>query len=452
MFALNAATTQTAAGVGPATAASPFPTGGLSLDPMMRYLMATALYQEVHLINHYIADAATRDPGQYDPYVVRLQVSLLPLKRNESVDAYTTIALFNGKSATLPYDDFDNAVVNQKEIKREFDTSWFKAPEIPKRKVPGVNDGGFTANLTPVVIPLLVTDDLEAMAHSRSLEDLQKLSLAVSIMLHGANAGGGLDTVNDKVQTVLGKDYNSVFTVARASDNAVRVRFGAQLTANSHYAMIPQTHNVTLLILVPHLDRHQSQPLHIVADTQFVDAVSGKLLHALSNEEFNRARNAISSIWQRDYAAVGFGDKCDITDADSRLLLSYVQRNDFDSFKEFLNQNFAGANHEKTTHFAEAFWIDLVSLQNKSRYAFADIVIPASNVAIFPNAAAPYTALLVDNGKDTCVATVQGGGFLDKSLLDATLTITANPRPPAPPRSPPPVHRPRPLPSPRHRQ
>ena len=300
--------------------------------------------------------------------------------------------------------------------------SWLQPPATIKRDVPQPQkvpqaDAG---SPTPVVIPLLVTDDLEAMAHSRSLEDLQKLAVAVSLMVHGANAGGGLDTTMDKVQSVLGKDYNSVFTVARASDNAVRVRFGAQLTAKSEYAMIPQTHNVTLLVLVPHVaSRMQSQPLHIVADTQFVDAISGKMIQPLTNRQFDDRRNQISVIWQRNYHLLGVAAHTDITDADSRLLLSYVQRNDFASFHTFIAQNFNN-DPDRAVHFAEALWIDLVSLQNESRYAFSDITIP-------PTATAPSTvpsgAILVDNGKDATTTVLQGMNF-DKFQMDATLHIS----------------------------
>ena len=40
-------------------------------DPMLQYLAATALYQEVQLLNRYVQDAALR--RDYQPYVVRLR-------------------------------------------------------------------------------------------------------------------------------------------------------------------------------------------------------------------------------------------------------------------------------------------------------------------------------------------------------------------------------------------
>ncbi len=65
-----------------------------ALDPLLKYSAATALYQEVQLLNRYVRHAA-RMRG-FVPYVVRLQVTLLPRARNEPYDAYTSLAFFAG--------------------------------------------------------------------------------------------------------------------------------------------------------------------------------------------------------------------------------------------------------------------------------------------------------------------------------------------------------------------
>lgn len=51
--------------------------GIVAIDPMARYAAATALYQEVQLLSRYVRDATIRTDSV--PYVVRLQVSLLPV-------------------------------------------------------------------------------------------------------------------------------------------------------------------------------------------------------------------------------------------------------------------------------------------------------------------------------------------------------------------------------------
>jgi len=56
--------------------------GSPALDPMLRHLVATALYQEVQMLNRYVRDAAGTNDERYVAHVVRLQVSVLPQMRN----------------------------------------------------------------------------------------------------------------------------------------------------------------------------------------------------------------------------------------------------------------------------------------------------------------------------------------------------------------------------------
>src|SRR6266481_5558802 len=69
--------------------------GGVKIDPMLRFWAAAALYQEVKLINRYVTDGAIAD--EYIPYVIRLQVSVMPRKRDLPYDAYSLISFFAGK-------------------------------------------------------------------------------------------------------------------------------------------------------------------------------------------------------------------------------------------------------------------------------------------------------------------------------------------------------------------
>src|SRR5579871_395103 len=64
----------------------------LGLDPLMRYWAATALYQEVQILNRYVKDAAVSD--QYYPFLIRTQVTVMPKRRNLPYDAYTTMSFF----------------------------------------------------------------------------------------------------------------------------------------------------------------------------------------------------------------------------------------------------------------------------------------------------------------------------------------------------------------------
>jgi len=61
----------------------------VSKDPMLEFTAATALYQEVQLLNRYVTDAALKSGSQ--AYVVRLQLSVVPHARHQPYDVYTTM-------------------------------------------------------------------------------------------------------------------------------------------------------------------------------------------------------------------------------------------------------------------------------------------------------------------------------------------------------------------------
>ena len=61
-------------------------------DPFLTHKVAAALYQEVGLLDRYIANAALR--YDYTPYVVRAQLSSIPYARFQPLDAYATISFF----------------------------------------------------------------------------------------------------------------------------------------------------------------------------------------------------------------------------------------------------------------------------------------------------------------------------------------------------------------------
>ena len=58
-------------------------------EPSLQYNTALALHQEVQLLNSYIRNAAKR--SGYIPYIVRLQITVLPFARNQPYDVYADI-------------------------------------------------------------------------------------------------------------------------------------------------------------------------------------------------------------------------------------------------------------------------------------------------------------------------------------------------------------------------
>lgn len=66
-------------------------------EPILQYHTALALYQEVQLLNSYVRNAAKR--SGYIPYVVRLQLAVLPFARNQPYDVYADIGFFPPQTA-----------------------------------------------------------------------------------------------------------------------------------------------------------------------------------------------------------------------------------------------------------------------------------------------------------------------------------------------------------------
>lgn len=226
-------------------------------DPMLEHTAATAFFQEVKLLNRYVADAALR--RNHRAYVVRLQMSIVPFARHLPFDVYSNISFF---PALEPHD--------------KTYASKFKR---------------FHAE----VIPLLVTDNLENTIKSRTVDSLRDLALTLNF-LQPVRGGIGLSRRRQQFKRALGGDLNSLLTVGRVSDNTLQVRLGAvqDVTSGSRYAMIPRTHNITVLLLVPaefaeNTDDAVVPRVNAVAKTQLRDAETGMDLPHQSQDDRREA-------------------------------------------------------------------------------------------------------------------------------------------------------------------
>ncbi len=363
----------------------------VGIDPMMRYWAATALYQEVNLLNQYIRTAAIRDG--FRPYVVRLQVTLMPAARNEPYDVYTTFSFF---SRPLPVAGRGAGGTG--------------GPGAPETSLRGTIRGSSTASerLTPQIIPLMATDNLEATMHSRMVDNVRQLAGALFFM--SGTATGALDgqQFSRDQQGVLGRDLNSLLTVARVSDNSLRVRLGASQQATSDYAMVPRNHNVTVLVMVP---EGVADTIQIVSRTVLVDAKTGKELKERTSEE-------ISAILER------VRDRYDLAADEKELLglLAFAQHNDQRAYFAEL-ERLAGPDRD----FAHgtSLWLDLVSLMAGSRYSATEFDLPPP-VAYAGNGFSglpDQKALLLDDGVLHSTIVLRGGSSLKSSEVSAILEV-----------------------------
>ena len=379
----------------------------LGIDPMLRHWAALALFQEVQLLNRYVQRAALR--YGYRPYVVRLQVSVMPAARNEPYDAYSIFSFFN--------------------VQREADGGQALPTDLQK-PIAAQTQEEKAAFRTPYVIPLLVTDNLEAAVHSRTVDTVRQLGLALSVLVQGFAASAEAERLLEELKSVLGRDLNSLLTVARLSDNSIRVRLGALGQAEARYSMVPRTHNVTLLLLVAkeHADPPTDPPpasyrptVQLVAKTTMVDAERGTPLPFRSREE------------QQVLFANALVNRVNVTSSSGQSpgpnewsrrgtnLLRFAQQNRYADFLELI-EDYRQADAKQGVKWevpSQPLWIDLLSLMIGSQFHAASFDLPYRQQAHLP----VQHALMVDDGESQSVVTLSGGRGLAGPRLTAQLTL-----------------------------
>jgi hypothetical protein len=364
--------------------------GALGTDPLLKYWTALALWQEVQLVNRYVRDAAIDE--RFAPYLVRLQVTLLPRYRGAPYDAYTTISFFPGDFPQ--HDVFADAL-----------------PPPTAVAAGNVSISIPTSMKDVQIVPLLVTDDLEAALQSRSVDQVRQFALALSAMVQGLGLGGDIQKVEEALRTGVSRDFNATFTIARVSHNTLRVRIGALqrvgVEAQVEYSMIPQTHNVTLLMLVPRNRAEKEAPaermIRLVSSTAMVDAVSGEVLESRELEApQERYKAAFES---RRVPPPG---KEDIS-----ILARCVAANDRDGFGEYIKK--LGL----PIHFIDSLWIDFAAGRDASQYCTAVMVVPSvRQPRVLDETQAP---VLFDDGKGSMIAQIRGAADVDPAELVGTL-------------------------------
>ena len=336
---------------------------------MLRYWAATALFQEVKLLNRYVRDAAIN--GDYVPYVLRFNVAFMPLRRHLPLDTYVNLSVFLGK------DELGKA-------------------GCAKHKA---------SCKLPLVLPLLVTDDIEAALHARSREQLHTLALALSGMLEGIGLEGDLSHFDDALQRVLGRDLNSLMMVSRLTTNTLRVRFGAMQETQSDYAMVPRNQFVTAVVLVPKSflsedkGKTKDSQLSVWTSTQFVRIKDGTALREKSASKDNKDVQHIAANYKvsSDQVAKAWEK---VVDGDWK--------------------GFAGHFSANPTVMLRELWLDIAQLQ--AGYSFDNFTVDLPPYAA-PSMVPKQVAFLHDDGKANTSVQLTGGSDLDARTLCAKLVF-----------------------------
>lgn len=359
-----------------------------------RHLLATAIYQEVHLLNTYIRHAAIRDG--YRASVTRLQVSLMPSVRNASLDAYTTIGFFPGGDPRLPTGD-------------------------PRTRAYPSASPGRSKNL-PLVVPLLVTDDMEAAMASDATDVVRQYALALSAMIQGFAVRADSERYTDELVATVTRDYNSLYQVARLSDNSIRVRMGARFHSSGHYFMTPQTHNVTLLVLTPQEWPSRSE-VFVEARTEFRDVETGLALAPRDRDAAIPEYRTLLGLFAREH----------VGDDDIGRLRRALSANDFPTFRECLGKlprrtgsdtgccdDDGNVSSQYDEQAARRLWIAFAGVAVGGQYASTSFTLPEECACGLPESAV-VTAL--DDGASTFTVRIGQVESIDPARLAVTLRL-----------------------------
>lgn len=242
----NSSSTATSGQPSPLSILTNFPTGTLTVDPVSAYQAGASLFEQVKLLNRSLQDIP-HFKG-YTPYIITIQISLIPHKRDAPYDAYANIGFF---------------------------TDTHDPPTPP----------GKESQTIPLIYPLLTTDALEAANDQQNLNQLRQLTASLSAAIHSVGIQAGAGQLNQNLNTVNGLNLNSLLTVGKLSQNCMVVRLGArnQPESKDRFSLVPETHNVSLLVLA----RTNASELEMTSRTTFRNVLDGSSPKDMTHEKRN---------------------------------------------------------------------------------------------------------------------------------------------------------------------
>ena len=400
---------------------------GISEEPMLEYTAAAALYQEVQLLNHYVEDAALK--YGYKAYIVRIQLGVLPYARKLPYDVFTTLSFFpfqyfddldeqsktelekfTKKRDWLDTNDEDNAE-NTASSRSKYEAWWYKA----------------------YVLPLLVTDDMESTLKSRSVERIRQLSMTLGLLNNSAVNNAGLDSLKKGFDKNIGTDLNSLLTVSRQSDNSIQVRLGAPVHPTAGYAMVPRTHYITTVVMVPKnmFNPEKKNPqMKLVSKSVFRDCFTGE---ALASQPRYMEREKIIAMLKtyepmfENYLKSRLGGENDTSAENANTIVETTVQNlyyalfnnDYPRFVKTLKHWFPECIKSRPREI----WLNFNEILLQDEYNGITFDIPAPPVYILP--AKNQSVLLMDNGESSMNCALYGGKNLNLSKLSAAIFFTA---------------------------
>ncbi|WGS53775.1 hypothetical protein LFL96_22275 [Paraburkholderia sp. D15] len=356
----------------------------------MQHELALSIYQELQILSRYLKDAAFKKG--WEPYVVRAQVSVSPFAHYQPFDVYVDLGLF---------------------------TSCLKANNHPVRVRHAWNpaSGDYSSQAgtqAAMVIPLLVTDAIEAQQASNTAELARDLALGLGGNIGGVALQGSMEKISKNIQSILGTDYNSLYMISRVSDNVMQVRLGAPANAMSQYSMSTVTHNVTMVVLAPPCPASTDHTqLDVATVSHLRDAVSGKVLDADAGYGIQQARKVLVRFYPEEFSTSQTN-----TPQVIQSLLGPVKDDNYQDFLKALD-----AAHLSTAT-SLALWTALGDVGGTSEFNVAYIDLPSVRKgSLTPSDQMIY---ITDDGT-TSTATINVDPDLTPVKQSARLLLGSNP-------------------------
>jgi hypothetical protein len=445
-------------------------------DPFLRYAAATALFQEAALLDQYVKNAAKR--SGYVPYLVRMQLSVLAHKRNQPYDIYADMSLFLqqqvASSTKLPAqrradelraasdraksraaaaeaeaarlmgepqseDLVEMAKAEASVAQKRAAMAEQAATEAESRAAAAVTESGIdqaaceqevALGNVPEVVPLLVTDNLEAALRSKAIDKLSQFALALNLMIKGVGANVDTGATTEDFAALIGKDLNSLFTIAKMSGNTMRARIGALNQVETRYATISRTHNLSLLIMIPKSYAEKCEPaVTLMAQTTLRHVRTGAETRPVESSKFYRKVHELYRDWYPELGSCIDPSKNHDNVNVERAMDDAVLEGDYAAFIAAIHKGVEESKFDscKASELDPEFyahaglgylWQDILSLLQSYGISQVSFSVPykKEKSAPPPN----QIALLLDNGT-TAAARLQGANFTDASVLTASL-------------------------------
>lgn len=361
------------------------PTGTIAMDPFLTYKAGAAVFDEVAMLNTFVLNAAQR--RGYVPYLARIQVSLAPLAHYMRYDAYVNMSLFSSCDV-----EYRNSIGNP-----------------------------------VIVVPLLVTDDVESGQSTKIASLMRQLGLALGGTVSNVALQAAVASLKSEIDAELANDFNSLYMVSRVTENTIRLRFGAATNAKSGYAMLTQTHDVSVLLLVKKSDTPETPQcgtpqVAIHTATQLRDASTGKELAPNTQLIAQKVAGAVNRVF-------ALKDKEAVTETDAPAISALFEPMQTGE-KEGFEQALCGigipsvkarlyADGGCNLMYARSLWVALAPLMNMSEFSSASLQLPTSVYDVKrPHSEAHF---LSDDCSTTLSTTVDPLGGLKPKQTDARL-------------------------------